>query len=422
MAVRLRCWLRCHEWPRQLQLSRATRRITVGVPDRVKGLYRAATAPSQPISLQDKVEHCLLRLEQISSERADPLKPRYQRLLKEVYQARGALSSPQLLRVLAMLSQHPLVLYSDAARPLLETATQRLAVAKLENPSASQLAGACLSLAFIAASKPALEREPQKAALRLLLPRALEAQLSPSTSPAGFLTQPLLAAALLPLEVDVSAAASVVLNEESFWRIGRAGGPGGAQSKQLAHAVAALGMLKDQGAVLPSNTVQRVQRLLDLDRVAAELPELVLMFQGLRGLSLDETRLGLGLRDLQRARLALRGAGAVPVLELCEVLQLLLTCGRLTPEEPFVFDYFRLAANNVDRLLRGERRLLKSSLEHLATQLGLEPGVSWTDLAQAPAFPASSQEAAVCQLARFDWFSRKSRAQIPWSKHRGRLR
>ena len=29
--------------------------ITVGVPERVKGLYRAATAPQQPISLQDKV-------------------------------------------------------------------------------------------------------------------------------------------------------------------------------------------------------------------------------------------------------------------------------------------------------------------------------------------------------------------------------
>ncbi|CAJ1430148.1 unnamed protein product [Effrenium voratum] len=144
-----------------------------------------------------------------------------------------------------------------------------------------------------------------------------------------------------------------------------------AQSKQLAHAVAALGMLKDQGAVLPSNTVQRVQRLLDLDRVAAELPELVLMFQGLRGLSLDETRLGLGLRDLQRARLALRGAGAVPVLELCEVLQLLLTCGRLTPEEPFVFDYFRLAANNVDR--RSKR---KWQMRNLFSRLWCKSGAA----------------------------------------------
>eukprot|EP00913_Durusdinium_trenchii_P023695 g22256.t1 len=119
-----------------------------------------------------------------------------------------------------------------------------------------------------------------------------------------------------------------------------------------------------------------------------------------------------------------RGAAAVPALELCEALLVLKTCGRLTPEQPFVFDFVRLAANNVDRLKRGERRVLRTLLEHLAQHLGFEPGVSWVDLAQAPApqHAPGSPEASICMLARHDWFSRKSRAHTSWFRQRGHLR
>lgn len=111
------------------------------------------------------------------------------------------------------------------------------------------------------------------------------------------------------------------------------------------------------------------------------------------------------------------------MLELCETLQLMKSFGRLSPDEPFVFDMVRLAANQVDRLQRGERKMLRGLLEHLASQLGFEAGVSWVDLAQAPAgHDLGSPEAAVCLLARYDWFSRKSRAQTSWFHQRGRLR
>ncbi|CAE7435152.1 CHR23 [Symbiodinium natans] len=167
---------------------------------------------------------------------------------------------------------------------------------------------------------------------------------------------------------------------------------------------------------------QRVLRLLDLDRLDAELPELVLLRHGLLGLGLGENRLTQQAQDMAEARCMARGAAAVSMLEMCETLGLLRTIGRLTPDEPFVFDFIRSAANNVDRLRRGERVNLRGHLEHLAKQLAFDPGTSWEELAQAPPFPAGSPEAALCLLARYDWFSRKKRAQVSWYRNRGRLR
>eukprot|EP00434_Breviolum_minutum_P016657 symbB.v1.2.014684.t1/scaffold1073.1/size139849/5 len=398
------------------------RRITVGAPERLKGLYRAATAPQQAISLQDKVDYCLSNLEQISAERMDPLKLRYQRRLKELHQARGVLTSSQMLRLMDSLSEHPLALYSEAARPLMDVSSQRLAVAKLENPPPSHLAGASLCLALYARRSQEPQDGPEVQALNRLLAKVVEteATLPPSLSSAEFLAKPLLAAALLtPLVAqDLSAAISKVLEEESFWRRHGYHGSrdvfGGFQSKQLATVVGALGLLQERNA-LPAHASQRVRRLLDLDRfdLTVELPQLVLLCQGLEGLGLEG--LLIQARSLQQNRLAQRGAAAVPVLELCEALQLLKSCGRLTPKEPFVFDLVRLAANHVDRLKRGERKLLRSLLEDLAQQLGFEPGVSWIDLAQAPVgHDPGSPEAALCLLARYDWFSRKSRSHTSW--------
>lgn len=108
--------------------------------------------------------------------------------------------------------------------------------------------------------------------------------------------------------------------------------------------------------------------------------------------------------------------------EMCETLGLLRILGRLTPDEPLVFDFIRSAVNSVDRLRRGERLILRDHLEHLARQLDFDPGVSWEELAQAPPFPAGSPEAALCLLARYDWFSRKNRAHVSWYRNRGRLR
>ena len=104
----------------------------MGVPERVKGLYRAATAPQQPISLQDKAWErrnmwwvvvrwgarsldrwntawCTWsrwrlrgawRGEGWLGARTDPLKLRLQRRLKELHEVRAALTSGQLLRIL----------------------------------------------------------------------------------------------------------------------------------------------------------------------------------------------------------------------------------------------------------------------------------------------------------------------------------
>ncbi|CAK9046583.1 unnamed protein product [Durusdinium trenchii] len=343
------------------------------------------------------------------------------------------------------MAEHPLVLDSEGARPLMDVAFQRLKVAHLENPSAAEadhLAAACLCLALAAKSRkkapvrrlPETGAPPEEAALQRLLTLALEAQatIPPSLSMAEYLTKPLLAAALLPSSVDMSAGVAAILEEETFWRGAKRGaasrGPsvqifGGFPSKPVARAVGALGMMQEQGVELPTNTSQRVLRLLDLERFEnTELPELVLLYQGLRGLGL-ESRIKEA-RELQQERLKQRGAAAVPALELCEALLVLKTCGRLTPEQPFVFDFVRLAANNVDRLKRGERRVLRTLLEHLAQHLGFEPGVSWVDLAQAPApqHAPGSPEASICMLARHDWFSRKSRAHTSWFRQRGHLR
>ncbi|CAE7850756.1 CHR23 [Symbiodinium microadriaticum] len=51
-------------------------------PDRVKGLYRATRAPRRELSLRDKVDRCVSQCEQMSSERTDPAKLRFKRLLK----------------------------------------------------------------------------------------------------------------------------------------------------------------------------------------------------------------------------------------------------------------------------------------------------------------------------------------------------
>eukprot|EP00435_Cladocopium_sp_Y103_P032691 s1639_g8.t1 len=372
------------------------RHITVGVPERVKGLYRAATAPQQPISLQDKVDYALSNLEQMSSERMDPLKLRYQRRLKELHQARGVLTSSQMLRLMASLSEHPLVLYSDAARPLMEVATQRLTVAKLESPTPSHLAGASLCLALHARMRNKDPKDcPEGYALNRLLAKVVEMQatLPPSVSQAEFITRPLLATALLTPQdgQDLSPAVATVVEEESFWR--------GFDAKAIARAVGALGLLKEQGLVpLPQNASQRVRRMLDLERcfgrdsgLGLALPELTLLCRGLDLLELQGSLLKQA-RQLQQERLTLRGAAAVPMLELCETLQLMKSFGRLSPDEPFVFDMVRLAANQVDRLQRGERKMLRGLLEHLASQLGFEPGVSWVDLAQILQFLQNSCE------------------------------
>eukprot|EP00913_Durusdinium_trenchii_P003671 g3398.t1 len=240
------------------------------------------------------------------------------------------------------MAEHPLVLDSEGARPLMDVAFQRLKVAHLENPSAAEadhLAAACLCLALAAKSRkkapvrrlPETGAPPEEAALQRLLTLALEAQatIPPSLSMAEYLTKPLLAAALLPSSVDMSAG--------TFWRGAKRGaasrGPsvqifGGFPSKPVARAVGALGMMQDrrnggaqperclaslrperqeQGVELPTNTSQRVLRLLDLERFEnTELPELVLLYQGLRGLGL-ESRIKEA-RELQQERLKQRGA------------------------------------------------------------------------------------------------------------------
>lgn len=305
----------------------------------------------------------------------------------------------------------------------MEVATQRLAVAKLENPTPSHLAGASLCLALYACMRNKDPQDcPEGYALNRLLAKVVETQaaLPPSVSQAEFLTRPLLATALLtPQDVqDLYPAVATVVEEESFWR--------GFNAKAVAQAVGALGLLKEQGVVpLPENASQRVRRMLDLERCFSDsglaMPELTLLCRGLD--LLDQGSLLKQARQLQQERLTLRGAAAVPMLELCETLQLMKSFGRLSPDEPFVFDMVRLAANQVDRLQRGERKMLRGLLEHLASQLGFEAGVSWVDLAQAPAgHDLGSPEAAVCLLARYDWFSRKSRAQTSWFHQRGRLR
>ena len=253
-------------------------------------------------------------------------------------------------------------------------------------------------------------------------------------------------------------------SQETFWR-GRPSRPvfGGVHSKQLARSVAALGLLEERGQ-LPRHTPRRVQRLLDLDRLEdLRLPELVLLCQGLQGLGLSS--LLEQARRLQSERLTAQGgsvklfrmapgAGSPKALELCEAFQLLEISGRpslrlrssvfqvsrLSPE-PSVFDMIRLAANHVDRLKRGERHLLQEMrlgalslsgalrLGSLAKQLGFEPGSRLTQGQHA----AGSREAALCTLARwgearaelcclrFNWFERKSRAQVSWFRNRGHL-
>eukprot|EP00913_Durusdinium_trenchii_P007430 g6985.t1 len=49
--------------------------LTVGRLDRVEGLRAAARAPRQPIALEDKVDYCLVHLEQLSSERTEQQRP-----------------------------------------------------------------------------------------------------------------------------------------------------------------------------------------------------------------------------------------------------------------------------------------------------------------------------------------------------------
>mmetsp|Transcript_115007 Transcript_115007/g.371898 ORF Transcript_115007/g.371898 Transcript_115007/m.371898 type:complete len:85 (+) Transcript_115007:421-675(+) len=78
----------------------------------------------------------------------------------------------------------------------------------------------------------------------------------------------------------------------------------------------------------------------------------------------------------------------------------------------------RRAANDIDRLSRGERRALGSILLDLAR--GLAGSTTRSLGRQTPKHhPAGSPEATICFLAQHDWFGRRSRAQTSWWKNRG---
>eukprot|EP00930_Biecheleria_cincta_P002702 TRINITY_DN103695_c0_g1_i1.p1 TRINITY_DN103695_c0_g1~~TRINITY_DN103695_c0_g1_i1.p1 ORF type:complete len:446 (-),score=76.37 TRINITY_DN103695_c0_g1_i1:99-1436(-) len=413
-------------------------RSLVGVPvERLKGLHRAATAPQRTLSIQEKVDKCLTQLEHLASEKTDPEKIRWKRILQDLHKVRGALTAVQILRFAAVVSDHPLSLAS--ARPLLELAMSRWSIALPEIRTTEHISKACLGLALAHAhgSSKSVDVTGLSNAVSKLLPKVFSSLPPPSVSAGQFFATPLFAAALT-LQVSartppdkssgglhLEPVLNVVLGDDAFWRRGVLRKHMRDHSKALAQMVAAFGLMQSGGFLPDGNAVaQRVLRTLDIEcfDLTTELPVLLLLDTGLRGLGLAESRLGEAGGTIIKDRLAATGAAAVPSSELCEALLMLRSCGRLKPSEPWVCDLIRHAANNVDRLKRGEKVAFQRLLVQVADQMEDRPGKSLANLAQAPPYPAGSPEAAVCLLARYNWFDRKSRQQVSWFKCRGALR
>lgn len=399
----------------------------------------------------------ITRLEELAPQRPDPEKLRWRRLLGSLARRSGLLTPSHAAHVLAILAVHPLALGSPSGRQLAQCLVGRLQQCvhvDMDDSHFVEQAWALVQFFGTGASTAAM----QTYFWVTLMPLALDSLvgMAPGDKHALLLMSLAVAwstrlegAAWSSIQPRLRDLMLTVFNDEAVWRSSRFSSRDGSLDR-LAHLACACGLLEQQGAVSilsegaqhVSVPTSRVLRLLHAEQVrSCSLEQLVLLRIGLKGLRLEKTRLGTEVR-LAASRLIRRsGIGGASPSEVCVVLLLLRTCRQLAVNDSWAYALLQSLANSIDKLQRAEKAALRIVLEEYAATLGIarpapRPGLESrfsTMLSSVYkgkadelvphddcAVPASlkSREAAIGTLSRYDWFARRSRAQVSWHGRR----
>lgn len=447
--------------PRVRTASVAAQRRTLGerVHGRSSDLYPTATVDCLHANSP------LAQLELLATQRVDPEKLRWQRLIENLLSSRESFAAPNSVRAVAAVVQHPLALTTSSSVALVDRAVGSLLLS-IEGVSVTEKVTMSLAIAYtrlhgelkivhrgaenwdrldapleLESSAKDLQCKPRladrqdtcylegKAAHNLFWGHLVPSCLAGGADlPHEARVDTLLAIALawrtLPstdimaaIEPALRSTAASALDAIPSWREWSQGGV-----RPVAHLVWALGMLEAQGAPYgaPGKTGSRLLRSLEIDWFVHErLPDLLMLILGLHGLALGATRLGREADALLQDVFHSLRSDTPASQGVCEALLLLRACGKLKVGERWACALMRRAANDVDRLQRGERKALRALLAELASSLTCNADMANTH--GALPHPDSSAEAAISYLVRHDWFARKSRAQISWWRCRGAL-
>jgi len=421
-------------------------------------------------------KNVLRQLQELAKTQVDPRKLKWRRLLLDISRYHGRFTDSELAQVLSIIAENQCALTSPEAAPVVSLVIDRLK----SSPSQLSLADVVAvssALAFLPIHAAEYQTTPSSYAntpatsLSTINAKRFgyEGQMltqAPSTerhssSSSSSAAQDLFWNHLLPRvlrdppeSMTLSERVEMLLAVAVAWRtiakcqsshdtikgcmralansvVGDLGTPAYnvADARILARFIAAMGLLELQ-AFQPQSTVHQnkdsrtnmasLKRMMQVERFQQlDLQTLMLLKIGIDCLRIESCTTGQEISELILARLRPPGAINLPLRDVCNALLLLCSCGGIAVGEPLFHQLLSFAANSVDQLQHGERRVMGIVLGYFAAQVD---GVSTPHDKSLPFNPqphSDEQAASIRKLARYNWFARRHRAQMSWFKCRG---